>query len=185
MSVKPSDTKQFVVKAAIVFVVIVLGIVVGVAISVKTGLTERLKGGSTAAELPNRTALNTGDSLPSFEVFDQNGQAVPIEQLASGQRMLIAFVSNGCGPCHTLVEHLQGLNGQDGFDYGVLLLSLSPEFFIENHNLPTFRIEQSVMDEYDIHVMPTIITVDENGLLQSIASGYMKRVLEKIIEDDA
>jgi len=176
MSNTATNYKSFIIKAVIICVTIALGIYFGMFISVKTGLTN---GGGQPSLTPdnmrNTTNLEIGDQLPPIEISDIDGNPVMLNDLLRGHKTILAFVSDGCEPCHDFIaDIISGETGEAEPDQ-VVLLSGKPEAFTETGDLPIYRISHEVMTAFEIHSMPTIIGIDgmkDHNIIKVVTTGY-------------
>ncbi|MCB2229614.1 thioredoxin family protein [bacterium] len=155
------------------FVLIAGGIVTGLYIADKLGITGSVMASSlTAGDLQNKSRFAVGERLPDLQLTDRIDQPVSMDKLLHGQKTLLAFVSNGCGACEQFTARFERPNALPDDSYQVVLVSSAPEYFFENSPLPSYRVPQSVLDEYEVFGMPTLVGIDDEGTMKFVSTGY-------------
>lgn len=155
------------------FVLIAGGIVTGLYIAGKMGITGSVMASSlTAEDLQNKSKFEVGKRLPDLQLTDRSDQPVSTDDVLRGQKTLLAFVSNGCGACQQFTARFERPNALPDDSYQVVLVSSAPEFFFENSPLPSYRVPQSILDEYEVFGMPTLIGIDAEGTMKFVSTGY-------------
>jgi hypothetical protein len=172
----------FLLRAAVLFVVITAGVAAGFLIA--SHLSRRdVSGGFDLrpVDLANRTNLSVGDTFPDISVRNQQDSALVLAPLVRGRKAILGFVSRGCEPCDELQKFLKA---QDTIKMGrcrVLLLAAGVQGY-EAEDFDVFLVDRPTIDELDIHIFPTVIGLDADGKITFVSSGFSRVITAPVIE---
>jgi len=178
--------KSFIIKAVIICVTIALGVYFGMFIAVKTGLTG--SGGQPAVTpdtMRNTTNLEIGDLLPDIAVIDLDSNPVELTALLQGQKTILAFVADGCNPCHDLLADLLTDEAVKSGKRQVLLLSDNAAAYSKTGGFPIYQFSREMLAAFEIQSMPTIIGIDGakgQNIIKFVTTGYGQEYTFSIIE---
>ena len=102
-----TNCRSFILKAVIVCITIAFGIYPGMFFATKTGLTGVGRPVIEPDNTRNPTNLEIGDRFPDLQAADPENNPVDISPLLAGKKRLIAFVADGCHPCHNLLDYFK------------------------------------------------------------------------------
>lgn len=163
-----------IVQAVVLFVLIAGGIVAGLYIAGQLGITGKVSAASFSVnDLRNLSRLQIGTQVPDLHLTDSNGDAVSTASVLKGRKTLLAFVSNGCDACAQFTSRYERPSALPDGNYQVVLVSMTPEYFFESSPLTTYRVPESVIEDYEVFGMPTLVGVDEHGVTRFVSTGYM------------
>ena len=134
------------------------------------------------SDLLNQTELAIGDPLPTISVFDERDSLLALGPLPRGQKVLVAFVSEGCEPCEDFLSFLEEREVTQGSGCRVILLTLRLEGVDEKVGFETFRIKRDVLDELDIRIFPTIVGFGTDGKIAFVSSGFSRVMTGYVIK---
>jgi hypothetical protein len=173
----------FLLKAGILFIVIVGGVVVGFLIAGhlnRRGVAGEFELGS--AGLLNRTALKVGDVFPEVNVGDGQNDTIPLMPELGGRKAILCFVSRGCEPCVDLVSFLKENGLPAPSRSRVVLLAAGIQGY-ESGDFDCFLVDRPTIDELGIRMFPTVIGVDPEGRVAFVSSGFSRALTAPIIEE--
>lgn len=185
-STATTNYKSFLIKAAIIWVTIAAGVYLGMFISVRSGLTGSGNQTIPQDKMHNSTNLEIGDQFPDLQIADNDGNAINIGTLLNGQKAIIAFVAEGCKPCHDLMEYFRTSEIIAENQYRVIILSQEPAAFIPLTDLPVYSITSDMMDALHIQGMPTMIGVDGtkgHNIVKFATGGFGYDFTESILKE--
>jgi hypothetical protein len=171
----------FLVRAAVLFVVIVGGVATGFLIA--SHLSKRgdaLVFNLEASGLLNRTALSEGDDFPDIHIRDEGDTAVALTPMFEGRRAILGFVSRGCEPCDELLEFFEEKGFPRPGDPRIVLLSVGVQRY-ESKGFECFRVERSAIDTLEIRMFPTVIGLDSDGKVSFVSSGFSRDIIAPVI----
>jgi hypothetical protein len=172
----------FLLKAAILFVVIAGGVAPGFLVANRLSRRDVAGGFDFGpSNLLNQTALAMGDSLPDISIRDGRDSTVALTPLVAGHKAVLAFVSFGCEPCEDLIEFLadRGVTG-DG-PCRVVLLAAGVQGY-EAPGFDVFRVDRPTIDDLEIRIFPTVIGLNPDGRVAFISSGFSRVMTAPVID---
>ena len=181
-----TNYKAFIIKAAILCVTIAAGVYLGMFIAVKSGLSG---GGATTIapdNMRNSTNLEIGDQFPDLQIIDTDGNLVNISTLLDGRKTMVAFVAEGCKPCHELMEYLRTSETIREKQLNVLIVTQEPAAFTPLTELPVYEVSQAVMNTLSIQGMPTLIGVESKkglNIVKFATGGFGYDFTESILKE--
>ncbi|MFC4768171.1 TlpA family protein disulfide reductase [Effusibacillus consociatus] len=126
--------------------------------------------------------LNIGDRAPLFREWDQNKNLVKLAE-NNGKNTLLVFTSAGCNICKEVLPQLPLLSTSFpslriivvSRDLNVeLIKTLPPEIH--------FIGSEEIMENYFIQKVPTVVVIDENGIITELETINTFRHLTSILE---
>lgn len=166
-----------------IFVVVAAGVFVGMTLSVRyTGAGGR-RSVVLPADLRNSTNFVIGQPVPLIEAYHLDGEPFDLQSVLAGRKTVLGFVSQSCGPCKQFLKFLEGSELLASEDYQVLLLSVKPEDDLADYVLPAFRISEELQRELAIDIVPTMVGISEDGVIQLVACGYTDDMNEAFIKE--
>ncbi|MEW5922972.1 MAG: redoxin domain-containing protein [Candidatus Zixiibacteriota bacterium] len=155
-----SNYKDFIIKAVIICVTIAAGVYLGMFIAVRTGLTGGGNQQMPPDQMRNTTNLEIGDQFPDLQIADADGNQISINTLLDGRKTIVAFVAEGCKPCHDLMEYFKTSEVIREKQLGVLILTQDPTAFAPLTDFPVYGVTAELMNALSIQGMPTLIGVE-------------------------
>jgi thiol-disulfide isomerase/thioredoxin len=157
--------------------------------------------GRTAVAVEGRGTVAAGSPLPGFSAPDMGGQVVSSADLLEGRAGVIFFWSLFCQPCRLEMPYLAKMSGDYGSE-GPVFLSVnldSPRLadsvgkFLEKEPLPFTTLMDSLAEPsgavsrtLGIAYTPTLITVDEGGMVRKvIVGGFTPEEMEASVAEVA
>lgn len=173
MPIQSHSWGRFVIRAAILFIVIAGGVFVGIYIATATGISGRVNlQPLTPSTLENRTNLELNQLWPLVAAADTAGRPVILDTLLDGRKTVIGFVAEGCEACQMFLDRFAGPGKRGDDDVRLILLSPDPDIFIGRYGVQAFQVSPQAMDEWGIHSLPTIVGVNERGTIAFVSSGF-------------
>ncbi len=125
--------------------------------------------------------IKVGQPAPDFMLQDLSNHAVKLSSYRGHKVVLMDFWATWCGPCRMAMPGLQDL--ADKFkDHGLEILRVNQgesadqvRSFIERRKYSfnaALDQNQSVGDKYGVRALPTLVLVDQKGVVQWICVGY-------------
>ncbi len=183
MSNGQTGYRDFIIKAVILMIVIAAGIFAGIFVSVKSGLTgQRAKDMTEVKSLPNATALEIGIHFPYLEVTDSTGLKVSLAELFKEKKTILAFVSSASEPCREFVQMIENLECFRKGRCRVILLYNGEKYFSSKERIVRFGLEQSLLREMRINTFPTIVGVDQEGVIKFVSAGFLRQLNDDFID---
>jgi len=118
-----------------------------------------------------------GKLVPDFTMKTLSGEIENLMEIIGGKRSIIYFWATWCPNCKEKLQYFDGAKEQlknDGIALAVVNLGEKKKIvqkFMDKHkiNINTFLDEQSVLqDQYQLIGLPTLVYVDEQGLVKNI-----------------
>lgn len=172
----------FLLRAIVLFVVIAGGVATGFLIARHLSRSDGGMFHFEPSDLLNRTELAIGDPLPTISVFDQRDSLLALGPLPRGQKVILAFISEGCEPCEDLLSFLEEREVTPGSGCRVILLSLGSGGCDEKAGFETFRIKRDVLDELNIRIFPTVVGFGTDGKIAFVSSGFSRVMTGYVIK---
>ena len=179
---KKDSLKNFIFKTLVLFVVITAGVVSGFFIAVKTGLTQT-GARYDSPEERNRTTIEVGTPAAELSEVYLSRKISSFTGPAHEQATLLAFVSGGCMPCQNFTRYIQKLK-DEGQVFNAVLFSNDPDFFRSLCDFDVLERFDPFLEEYDIHVYPTILGIDKEGKVSFVLSGFNESMDSDFILDN-
>jgi len=171
---------SFAIKALTLFLVIVGGLVTGAFVTDKLGLTDLLLTRPVSAEnFRNESLIKVDERCPDFDVIIADDDRRPLAQVLRGRETLIAFLSNGCDPCHRFLDYLKRDDPENKLN--VIGLSLDPEALYNSTNIPLYEVDGETLTQLDVFAFPTIVKIDAEGRVVYVSSGFSSRTGRQIL----
>jgi thiol-disulfide isomerase/thioredoxin len=168
-----SSIGKYVLLGIIGFVVIAGGVFTGIFVSVKTGLASDVFGdASIPQEFHNNTVIKTGDAVPEIIGTTPDGSTTTLAEYLDGQPGVVAYVSNGCDPCHKMAEHFQNSEALKNGEFRLVLISLDPQFFVDEYGYDALQIDASTTEELQLFATPTMFGIRPDGTVGFVVSGF-------------
>ena len=172
----------FLLKAAVLFVVITGGVVAGFVIA--NHLSKRNVAGGFdigASGLLNQTSVAVGDTLPDISVRDERDSTLALAPVVEGRKAILGFVSNGCEPCDDLLEFLEERKVREAGRCLVVLLAAGIQGYqAEGYNV--FRVDRPTIDQLKIRIFPTVIGMEPDGTVAFVSSGFSRLMTAPVID---
>jgi hypothetical protein len=182
-ALKPgSGFGMFLLKAAVLFVVITAGVAAGFLIA--NHLAKRdVAGGFEigVSDLLNQTSLAVGDTLPEITVLDERDSTLALKPLVQGRKAIVGFVSRGCEPCEELMEFLEERHVREKGRCRVILLAAGIQGY-EAEGYDVFRVGRPAIDTLKIRIFPTVIGLDPDGKVTFVSSGFSRLLTAPVID---
>lgn len=173
MPIQNHSWGRFIIRAALLFIVIAGGVFVGIYIATATGISDTVNlRPLTPATLENRTGLELNQLWPLIAAADTAGQPVILDTALNGRKTVVAFVAEGCEACRMFLDRFTPRGAGGGEDFQLILLTQNPQYFIERYGVRAYRVSQPAMDDQGIHSLPTIIGVNARGIVPFVSSGF-------------
>ncbi|MBD3403703.1 hypothetical protein GF420_12465 [candidate division GN15 bacterium] len=163
--------------AAIVAVLLVVGVIAG------SKLGASLTAGDTYRAAPdNPTRLQIGERLKLEDICPGNDAASSrLVELARDHKLLLCFVTNGCGPCQQYVDLLATQHVLPDDRYRLVLLSTTPEVFSSQTDLLSLPVSETFLEAGQIYQFPMTVGVDRGGRVALILPGFMPGLSARFI----
>jgi hypothetical protein len=155
-------SKEFLLRAVVMFVIIAGGVFAGLALGVRLGLGSSNTGFDPHKELPEH--LSVGRPFPDLEVRDSVGVTVDLAKAVSDGKQIVAFVSPTCGPCQNLVTFLAQAPSVQAGSFQVALVSTDPDAFPHFQGARFYRIYGSTLDSLGVKLFPTMVGVEHGQI---------------------
>lgn len=134
-------------------------------------------------------SFESGDLFPLLDVKVQDGSIRNFEDILFGHQSAVIFVSVGCSVCDDLLSlWTSEVNPCLSNSSLVVICSAddteatSERRYSSIKNCLTVRADkEEFFDFYRINIFPTIVTVDEYGLVVNIQAGYSDRIDQAIL----
>lgn len=136
----------------------------------------------------NFSPFINGDHFPSFSFTDISERTRQIDEWR-GDTLLVIFASHTCSACKKMYETLEDFLKQNQNLSIVIITSSSPEQnqeFLENYHLMDFdrltvgNIAQTDWLALNIVVTPTLVLVQNNGVITNVWLGYSDTLWSEI-----
>jgi thiol-disulfide isomerase/thioredoxin len=141
---------------------------------------------------PSTLEKLVGDEAPKVQSISTEGMAVSLEEFR-GQHVVLDFWATWCPPCRRQMPVLQSIHDDRSLVDRVQVLSINVDevgpsrerdvkaYLRENTlSLVTLLDAGDLARKYDISVLPSIIVVDQQGLVTHTGTGFHSR--DKILE---
>lgn len=115
--------------------------------------------------------LNIGESSPSFEAADFNGDMIRLEDFQE-QRLILGFISPGCRACAEAIQAFNAIQ-QDEHDLSILIIGSSDrslnQVYAAEHNaqIPILTPTTNVEQLYRVPGVPFVFVLDEAKIIRS------------------
>ncbi|MCK5126275.1 MAG: hypothetical protein KAR42_08455 [candidate division Zixibacteria bacterium] len=165
-------------------VIMIAGVKTGVTIASNTSILDSLRPNTISpSDLLNKTSFSIGESLPVISASNSIGKTVNIDSLLNGYSTIIGFVSEGCDPCKVFVEAMLRESILKDDNCQLILLSSDPGYFTENYSIPSYYISNEFLESNLINGFPTIVGVNNNGIMVFISSGYIPLINSRFLSN--
>lgn len=139
----------------------------------------------------NPAKLNVGDAFPQLELLDLEENPVNTKTAMNEHITLVFFLAPTCDMCSDLIEAYR--KNTDRLPSELSAFGICPDtpamarFYADEHDLP-FSLycdtAQSFQFDYGVIAFPTLMALDEKGVIRYINFGMMEDyALEDIIEE--
>ncbi len=176
-------TGTFLTKVLVAGVIIFAGVAGGSYVGGK--LRSNVSHELSPESLRNDTALNPGETFPPFGVVLQNAdENTNIQDLVIGRPVVLAFVHPECDPCKEMAVFWEKriVNSLRDEIQLVFIIgkgdSLSPEaeYVFDIPGAIVCHAEGPETAVTGIHATPTLVALDEAGVIAWISTGYSRRI---------
>lgn len=125
--------------------------------------------------------LARGSTMPEMIFFAPYGDTIHLQDVTAGKKAIVVFLSTTCTPCTDLAAQWQDVFPGYGAEYEVVGVSseapAAVEEFVRKWDIP-FPVlldrERRFAAEYRIEAAPTLIGINEDGLIAFAEIGYKK-----------
>lgn len=139
----------------------------------------------------NPARLNVGDPFPQVKLLDLGENPINTKTAIDGHMTLVFFLAPTCDMCSDLIEAYR--KNIDRLPPELSVFGICPDtpamarLYADEHNLP-FSLycdtAQSFQFDYGVIAFPTLIALDEEGVIRYVNFGMMEDyALEDIIEE--
>jgi thiol-disulfide isomerase/thioredoxin len=134
--------------------------------------------------------MKVGLPAPDFVLNDLAGKPVRLSDL-KGKVVLIEFWTTWCPPCKMAIPELNALQ-RKYMDREFVILSISTDedistvrSYVEENDVrfPVLFDDKNVNVSYRIYTIPTVVVVDENGLVLKHHRGFAPGIFEELLKD--
>ena len=134
--------------------------------------------------------MKAGLPAPDFVLNDLDGRPVRLSDLR-GKVVLIEFWATWCPPCTMAIPELNALQ-RKYMDRDFLILSISTDedistvrsYVEENEVLfPVLFDDKNVNSSYGVYNIPTVVIIDENGIVLKNHMGFAPGIFEELLKD--
>jgi hypothetical protein len=160
--------REFIVRAAVMFVVIAGGVAVGLGIGTKMGFGSG-KGNFDPSENLS-IQLRTGKSIPHIQVRDSAGAVVDLASVVNAERQVVAFVSPTCGPCQNLMMFIAAAAPVKSGDLPVVVVTTNAAAFAHFEGATFYNVASADLDSIDVKLFPTFIGTEHGRIVFAQAS---------------
>jgi thiol-disulfide isomerase/thioredoxin len=123
--------------------------------------------------------VNIGQTAPSFELPDLNGQEISLEEFR-GKIVLLDFWATWCALCRTTMPTLERLSKEYPNDVALLAINLQESRdVIERYVIEQALSLQILLDEegtvgtaYGAYAIPMQFLIDRSGVVRHVQTGY-------------
>ncbi len=130
-------------------------------------------------QIDQRLAL--GSPMPDATFFAPYGDTIQLQDVTAGRKAILIFLSTTCTPCTDLAAEWHDVFPGFAAEYEIVgVSSESPsavDEFVRRWDI-TFPVlldhERRFSSEYRIEAAPTLLGIDENGLITFAEIGYEK-----------
>jgi peroxiredoxin len=139
-----------------------------------------------------RPLLNTGSPVPSFELPDQDGKMVYLENYLGRGIILLSFFASWSKSCQQETAFLEELH-QEYMDKGTTVMGVSydrklndlQEYIDENKiDFPILHDNKlTTLKDFRILIIPTLFVIDQEGNINSIYVDFDDNVKEAVSKD--
>jgi len=172
-------------------VIIFLGIASGVYVGYSFVLEKNLEPSVAPYEyvdsfIPEDIKLyvEPGDLFPLEDYINQDKTKNNFELLLKGKKTVLIFASPECEPCSKVIDQFNKI--EDKLLPGSQIVLCYPSEIENVKNEKKFKViyidTNMFMNMYNLSVYPTIVSVDEHGLIYHIQYYYKKYIDREIIE---
>lgn len=172
----------YVLKAAVLFVVIAGGVAAGFLIANHLVNRQAARGFDfKPSDLLNQSALAIGDTLPDITVCDECDSTLALVPVVSGCKTILGFVSRGCEPCDELVEFLKERHLPQSGRCQVVLLAAGIQGY-DAQDFDIYRVSRPTIDTLQIRIFPTVIGLNPDGRVTFVSSGFSRVMTGPVID---
>ncbi|UCC81136.1 MAG: redoxin family protein [Candidatus Zixiibacteriota bacterium] len=139
----------------------------------------------------NPAKLNVGDAFPQLELLDLDENVIDTKTVIDGRMALVFFLAPTCDMCSELIEAYR--EHMDRLPPELNTFAICPDtppmarFYADEHGLP-FSLycdtAQSFQFDHGVIAFPTLMALDENGVIKYVNFGMMEDyALEDILQE--
>ena len=135
-------------------------------------------------------SMKTGLPAPDFVLNDLDGRPVRLSDL-KGKVVLIEFWATWCPPCTMAIPELNALQ-RKYMDRDFVILSISTDedistvrSYVEENDVlfPVLFDDKNVNSSYGVYTIPTVVIIDENGIVLKNHMGFAPGIFEELLKD--
>jgi hypothetical protein len=174
----------FLTKALVAGVIIFVGVTGGSYVGSK--LRSNASHGLSPKSLRNDTSLYPGETFPPFGVVLQNAdENTTIQELVLGHPAVLAFVRPECDPCKEMVAYWNNRIVNTLRDEIQLVFIIGKGDSVSTEAGAGFDIPGAIVCYSErtsdaavtgIYATPTLVALDEAGVIAWISTGYSRRI---------
>jgi hypothetical protein len=167
------------------------GIYVGYAFTFGRSQLGRDRVGSDGGLVVSQLKFGPGDAFPLETCWDSSGAAGSMDSLLAGKQTIVIFASWECGPCLDLLRDLHqklfkrvNPNAQVVLAIEKALGSVPDEYAGMIRGVRVAFIDQQVWRSvYHATSWPTIVGVDNSGIVKHVQFGYDGFIDHELVEE--
>jgi len=188
MSIK--NTAKYLLVGVIAFAGAVSGILIGYQyVGEKQAVASNIIGDENIAE-KMKLNFGTGDTFPLVEYTTTHGRSGNSRQFLPGKKSGVIIADIGCEPCQGFMEQWNQIVEPKLKKDVQQVVFLGSDNFVSDKELPNYLGDKIIclidMDkfrkEYNLTILPTVVVVDEAGIVRHIQYGQRQGIDYEILK---